>query len=244
MHTQPIDNRIRILDFLRGFSLFGILAVNIPYLSEPFYGHSSFHSTLSEVIRWLLAFFFTGKFYILFSFLFGYSFSLFWISNNKKGKNTESLFHRRLIGLFLLGLFHGLFLYEGDILLTYSILGFFLIRFKDNSELVWKKIILLFWIVSFFCYGGLGLWSYLSEESGKNLIHSLTQESINNHLSDFWTTTYHKFDELFYSFPYLILYNWPSAFMMFLVGLWGAKNEILNYPQRIVKFSEGKYSIL
>jgi uncharacterized protein len=240
LHTQPIDNRIRILDFLRGFSLFGILAVNIPYLSEPFYGHSSFHSTLSEVIRWLLAFFFTGKFYILFSFLFGYSFSLFWISNNKKGKNTESLFHRRLIGLFLLGLFHGLFLYEGDILLTYSILGFFLIRFKDNSELVWKKIILFFWIVSFFCYGGLGLWSYLSEESGKNLIHSLTQESINNHLSDFWTTTYHKFDELFYSFPYLILYNWPSAFMMFLVGLWGAKNEILNYPQRIVKFSEGK----
>lgn len=240
MPSQRIDNRILILDFLRGFSLFGILAVNIPYLAEPFYGLSSFHSIVSEVIRWLLAFFFTGKFYILFSFLFGYSFSLFWASNEKKGKNGKYLFHRRLIGLFLLGLFHGLFLYEGDILLTYSILGFFLIRFKDYSELVWKKIILIFWIVSFFCYGGLGLWTYLSEESGNNLMHSLTQESINNHLSDFWTTTNHKIFELFYSFPYLILYNWSSAFMMFLVGLWGAKHEILSHPIKILKFSEGK----
>jgi len=59
--SQTSAARLALLDFLRGFSLLGILAVNLPYFAEPPYGFSPFHSTNSEVTRFLLNFFFTGK---------------------------------------------------------------------------------------------------------------------------------------------------------------------------------------
>ena len=66
-------------DVLRGFSLLGILAVNIQFM-----GLSSDEGARGEwtngfangLATFLIAAFFTGKFYLLFSFLFGYSLSL------------------------------------------------------------------------------------------------------------------------------------------------------------------------
>lgn len=82
---QPTDNNTRIdtLDYLRGFALLGIILVNIPSLMwiEP--------PTLASDIAYnrFLTLFIEGKFFIIFSFLFGVGFYLFisrvWLETRK-----------------------------------------------------------------------------------------------------------------------------------------------------------------
>lgn len=232
--------RLPLLDFLRGFSLLGILAVNLPYFAEPPYGISEFHSISSEITRWLLNFFFTGKFFILFSFVFGYGFTILISNSTHKGFEVRKIFYRRLIGLFFLGIIHAHFLYEGDILVTYSILGFILFQLKDLSDQKLFQWMIHLWILSIFCYGILGFLSYLPYEILAIDYEKLNQEAIANHFGTVSILTLQKFKEFYYSLPYLILYNWPSAFLMFVIGLWAGKRKALSTPESIWNYFLGK----
>ncbi|MDD7990186.1 hypothetical protein PVA98_13440, partial [Achromobacter xylosoxidans] len=72
--------RLAQVDALRGFALLGILVVNIGVFASPFYANGiadpAFSSRADLAVRWLVAWLFETKFYLLFSFLFGYSFTL------------------------------------------------------------------------------------------------------------------------------------------------------------------------
>ena len=63
-------------DVLRGFALLGILFVNIPFMAlssdEGVRGEWT-HGVANGSATWIMAAIFAGKFYLLFSFLFGYS---------------------------------------------------------------------------------------------------------------------------------------------------------------------------
>lgn len=240
-NNEAIENREKLLDFLRGFSLFGILAVNLPMLAEPQYGISSFHSISSEIVRGLVSFFFTGKFFILFSFVFGYGFSILIQGLEKKNMEVKKLFYRRLLGLGFLGILHGIFFFEGDILFSYAILGFFLFSLKNQSEEKWKKYIISLWILSFFCYGLLGyLEYYLRIENNANL-HEMHRVAVEGKLGSFWDGASQRVKDLGFAFIFIIVpYNWPSAFLMFLVGIYSAKRKILSEPKKIWDYAKGK----
>ncbi|MFI9268513.1 hypothetical protein ACIG5C_29590 [Streptomyces werraensis] len=70
---------------------------------------------------------FEMKFYLLFSFLFGYSFTLQLAAAGTAGANFTARFVRRLGGLFVLGGLHAVLLFQGDILTTYALLGLVLL---------------------------------------------------------------------------------------------------------------------
>ncbi|MEO6237426.1 MAG: DUF418 domain-containing protein, partial [Vicinamibacterales bacterium] len=94
----------------------------------------------------LIRFLVEGKFYCLFSFLFGVGFSVFIQRAAAAGRDAVPLFKRRLVGLLLIGLVHSLFIWFGDILTTYAVLGFALILFvrrDDRAVLRWSAIMLL-----------------------------------------------------------------------------------------------------
>ena len=120
MDLEPVrtSERIETLDYLRGFALLGIILVNVlPLLSI------SFPDSREEGVYWtFLHMFVEGRFYTIFSFLFGYGFYLFISRANDKGHNGRKLFLRRLLALFVLGLFHSLF-NPGDALLVYAVAG-------------------------------------------------------------------------------------------------------------------------
>ena len=119
--------RLEQVDALRGFALLGILAVNIWSFADPYYASSvsnpGYASSLDHLVRWLVSVFFETKFYLLFSFLFGYSFTLQMSAAERGGAAFGPRFLRRLAGLALLGLAHAVLFYQGDILLTYALLG-------------------------------------------------------------------------------------------------------------------------
>lgn len=130
----PATGRIADLDALRGFALLGILMVNIGAFASAYYGSGladpAFDSGPDRFTLALVRTVFETKFYLLFSFLFGYSFSLQMASAQRAGSAFVPSYLRRSAGLALLGIGHALLLFHGDILLTYALLGLLLLALR------------------------------------------------------------------------------------------------------------------
>jgi uncharacterized protein len=142
------SERVLLLDALRGLAVFGILMVNIHLMYKPMLDvimkTGLENDTLNSVLRALVRFLFEGKFYIIFSFLFGYGFWLFMNKSVEGGKKIVPIFRRRLFFLLLFGLAHVVFLWAGDILVFYALFGFFLLLFRKSSN---KKVYI--WAIVF-----------------------------------------------------------------------------------------------
>ncbi|MCX4960287.1 DUF418 domain-containing protein [Streptomyces virginiae] len=126
--------RIPEVDALRGFALMGILLVNALVMAGPYSleavsdpGASALDRTVEGVVQT----FAVGKFYLMFSFLFGYSFTLQLASAERAGASAVPRQLRRSLGLFVLGVLHAVLLYTGDILTTYAVLGLVLIAARN-----------------------------------------------------------------------------------------------------------------
>ncbi|RYF67593.1 MAG: DUF418 domain-containing protein, partial [Comamonadaceae bacterium] len=126
--------RLAQVDALRGFALFGILVVNGHMMASPYYAQGladpAFSGPLDLAVRWLVAFVFEAKFYLLFSFLFGYSFTLQLSAAERSGAAFVPRVLRRLGGLAVLGVAHAVLFYPGDILLAYALLGLLLVAWR------------------------------------------------------------------------------------------------------------------
>ena len=130
-------------DILRGFALFGIAMVNIQFFSiSTFNGAESLDLSQPEngTVAFVIWSLFQAKFYLLFSFLFGYS-AHYVI---KSDKSNRSRWIGRSIGLLLLGAIHLSFFFHGDILFLYGAFGLLLTAFyfrKDKTLRVWAWLI-------------------------------------------------------------------------------------------------------
>ncbi|VAW06853.1 hypothetical protein MNBD_ALPHA01-2281 [hydrothermal vent metagenome] len=138
--------RFEILDIVRGCALLGVLLANMQWHS--YYGYLTAaeqallpFAELNKPLTFLTYFILDGKFYTIFSMLFGLGFSLI-ISKSGGGR----IIFRRLFVLMLFGFAHALLLWEGDILLLYAVLGFSLPlfnRLKNRTVLLLAVFLLL-----------------------------------------------------------------------------------------------------
>lgn len=137
-------DRIASVDVLRGFALLGILVVNIAFFGSGYrmagLPEPGFDSALDWDVRWFVTMFMENKFYLLFSFLFGYSLTLQLDSAARRGAAFSPMFLRRLAGLFLLGLAHAVLLFPGDILVTYALVGLVLLVLRKITP---RKAVIL-----------------------------------------------------------------------------------------------------
>lgn len=118
----PSFDRAKVLDIIRGIALLGILVMNIGFFSGYVFMDEAKKLALSthtsdQIFYQLELLFFQGKFYSVFSFLFGLGCSIFINNASKKGVNPVRLFQWRMTILVLIGIIHIRFLWEGDILL-------------------------------------------------------------------------------------------------------------------------------
>ncbi|MEU3167511.1 DUF418 domain-containing protein [Streptosporangium sp. NPDC006930] len=132
--AEATGPRIAAVDALRGFALLGIVVVNITYLASGYrmagLAAPTFSAPLDWEVRWFVSILFENKFYMLFAFLFGYSFTLQIDSARRSATRFAPRFLRRLGGLFLLGLAHAILLFPGDILTTYAVVGLVLLAMR------------------------------------------------------------------------------------------------------------------
>ncbi len=143
-----LPERIEVLDVLRGLAVCGILIGNMQWFS----GYGMMPPALvaqtpyaDRVINFLVHFFVEGKFYSIFSFLFGFGFALQISRAQERGDLNASLFKRRLFWLLVIGLLHAYLLWAGDILSIYAVMGFLLLLFRKKSDgalLKWALIMM------------------------------------------------------------------------------------------------------
>lgn len=131
--SEPITNSDRIfqLDIFRGFAIFGIFMVNILVMNCAFEFRVEWEGwyadSFNKGILFILETFFYSKFFPIFSFLFGIGVAL-QIENFKKKDISQGLFFfRRFSALFVFGVAHVLFIWSGDILHIYAVIGFVLL---------------------------------------------------------------------------------------------------------------------
>ncbi|AGK52686.1 DUF418 domain-containing protein [Bacillus sp. 1NLA3E] len=134
--TEQRD-RIVAIDIIRGISIFGIFLVNMMSFHSPLLyvdPHTRWHQGLEKYTYRFIDVFAEGSFYPLFALLFGYSFVLFREKVVGQGMNFTVLALRRLFFLLVVGIIHAFFIWHGDILIQYSILGFIFIFFVTLPE--------------------------------------------------------------------------------------------------------------
>ena len=137
MSEGPVSEKQRylILDALRGFALMGIALANFPEFALWTFLSPSEQSEMAtggidEVLRFFLYMLIDGKFYTIFSMLFGVGFALF------LSRHSASRFLRRMLVLALIGACHLMFIWSGDILLLYAVGGMFLLLFRRLTDRV------------------------------------------------------------------------------------------------------------
>ncbi|MBO3080450.1 DUF418 domain-containing protein [Mammaliicoccus sciuri] len=136
-----VKQRIFSIDALRGFSLLGILLMNILTFAYPYQIINPFEFFQHQDGAWfkISSLFIIASFYPIFAFLFGYGLSIMYQNSLDKGLNYYPMITRRLLFLLLLGIIHGVFIFYGDILSTYALLGLIAIifvRLKPQYTLV------------------------------------------------------------------------------------------------------------
>lgn len=144
------DERIHVLDALRGFAILGIFVINIRVFSGYSYMLDEAKSDLmlsdwNAAFDWLHTVFFGGKFYTLFSLLFGIGFAIQFIRASSTDRSFKLHFSRRLFFLLLIGIVHLWGIWFSDILVIYALCGYVLLLFKDfsNRGLLWTAFIVL-----------------------------------------------------------------------------------------------------
>jgi uncharacterized protein len=154
--TPTLSNRIEAIDVLRGFSLFGIVLIHMVeqyYAGPPPANIGESTSIADGIAQGFSGLFIMGKFFMIFSFLFGLS---FYIQFSKSDSESNFLlrFSWRLLLLLAIGMIHHMH-YRGDILGIYAILGFGLLLFYrlPDKVLLIIALLLIFDIPAFITRG-------------------------------------------------------------------------------------------
>ena len=230
--TSSVEGKRRIvsLDMMRGFAILGIYFVNM----------LSFHSPLLyiEPLEWweepldqgiyiFIDIFIQSSFYPLFSMLFGYGLVMLWEKAQKRGLSFYPIALRRLFFLLIVGLAHAIFVWHGDILFNYALLGFIFLLFIKVSG---KKMLMLgnifYLLPNLLLLGLLGMAALLMPEAESTVsVPLLASQSVEVYQhGTFWEITKQRIADWTYTNNIfgltLMLF---TLFPLFLIGGGAAK---------------------
>lgn len=219
--AKSITSRASDVDAVRALALLGICVVNVPFLAQPMetivVRQPGFDGVAQFVVEWL----FQGKFFVLFSFLFGWGFAVQMASAARAGEQGHKRFLRRLLALALIGIAHGLLVFFGDILFLYALLGLPLLlvhRFKPNE--------LIGIAVASIAAGAVALFGLaISLPAGMSAPVAVNIDP--GYRGGFLDGALQRARDWPLAFSFIALFNGPIAFAAFCAGLAAAKAGFL-----------------
>ena len=242
------QDRVQVLDVLRGFALAGILIINAMSILAVKGSTPAFTVDIpfaDRTLQDLILFFVESKFFTLFSLLFGIGFAIQIQSAEKQGNAFLPRISRRMAGLLLFGILHILLLWDGDILVIYAITGILLILFRKTAY-VWIRR----WVIALLAIPGVLVFAIfiytliarLSSSGAQTLAKgdaSLAKEFANtestekllqNGFVEGISERIHTYLEL----SPLLFSRIPTVLAMFLIGLYlGRSNFIRQLPEKV-----------
>ncbi|MGX9462317.1 DUF418 domain-containing protein [Shewanella sp. A14] len=138
-HSAPIQKtRLANLDAIRGLGVLGIFFLNIYFMGNSLYGYAphNVQPTADIAIKVFSNFFLEGRFFSLFAMLFGAGMLIQYQNYQsdltlfalKKHLNQQKW---RLYWLIIFGIIHAIFIFPGDILLSYGVSGLLAFKYRD-----------------------------------------------------------------------------------------------------------------
>ena len=219
-------------DVLRGFALLGILVVNIQFM-----GLSSANGARGEwtygiangSATFIIASIFAGKFYLLFSFLFGYSSN--YIIRGERANRTRWI--KRCFVLIALGALHFTFLWHGDIIFIYGIFGLLLTFFffrTDKTLKIWTRVTFILSATIVLLVGALVYISerYFPQESFQSPVETKLDEILLS--GTFLEAIPARLELWVYGISTGVFLQGGLAFAAFLLGLRMARIQFLSSP--------------
>ncbi|ABK84762.1 conserved hypothetical protein [Bacillus thuringiensis str. Al Hakam] len=228
--TQNISQgeRIHSIDIIRGIAVLGIFLVNWPIIAGiDSRDLSGVYEGLDSYIRLFYDMFIQTKFYTIFSFLFGLGFYIFMTRAEAKTDRPKTLFVRRLLILLLFGFLHYVLLWDGDILHSYAIAGFFLFLFykrKPRTILIWA-IVLLSIFQFLMLIATIGIAFMPKEELGLSLPIMP--------LEDWVSQIQNRFHAFYANGIGLNVSMLPETVGLFLLGLYAGKKDIFRRTKEL-----------
>ena len=239
----PVAARERIaeIDVVRGFALLGILLMNIEFFTRPiagmFFGLDASLTGIDRAAGWFVMTFVQGKFYTLFSMLFGMGFAIQYERAQARGARFGVLFFRRLLGLAAIGAVHGYLIWSGDILLVYAILGAALLLFfrKTPARRLWKWAIGFVLVVA---VAQMGMVAALSGGPGgavrtARMVSRMSEEYARGHeiysTAGWFDLFPQRLVEMGQQLGFLPFFGW-SVLGMFLLGAWLVRSGMMAQP--------------
>ena len=221
-------HRLPHVDALRGFALLGILAVNIWSFADPYFAsgipNPRYPDALDVAARFMEALLFEAKFYLLFSFLFGYSFTLQMAAAERAGAAFRPRMVRRAVGLVILGVLHGSLLFYGDILHLYGLLSFVLIAWRGTQRQALRNAALLL-LLAASMLALLGIFVLLGDDTPFDPQPVLARlAAFHGGVGD---TQAHIAGEFPSTVLLLLLGQGPSVLAMFLLGMAAGQSRVL-----------------
>lgn len=233
--NTPIKTHEReiFMDALRGFAILGIFIANLGFLSH-YQGSDKAGAwlfpgsddTMSFFHHWLIE----GKFYSIFSLLFGWGIALQVKRGLDKGVDALPTVKRRLCIMLLLGAIH-LLIWIGDIVFFYALLGFILLpfrKFSNKTLLITAVILILSPIVLYWLKMTFPVLNYPAEllnQTGDQLGEKLNGIKSQATYIDFmqhgswFDHLKNNISGLFYRYGYLFFVSRiPKVLGMFLIG--------------------------
>ena len=260
---KPVSQKDRIdyLDILRGMSIFFIFTANIPFFSGLWFFDSEspvreINLPTDDIFAFIHYVFVDGKFYTIFSMLFGIGCVIQFENAKSKGISFPKFFRTRMFWLLLIGLIHMFGLWPGDILTLYALLGFVLpyfVKKSDKTLLILATVLIAFpifnWLFMHFTglfYPGfafqiqLDIYQYFNmpiAEFNGQLFPDLQKYLLNTNIGDFFKM---NLGNGFVRVG-LILQEGRifKVFGIFLLGIWSGrkilKSDLLNNKKFLLK---------
>ena len=242
-------DRIEALDVLRGFALLGILLMNIEGFAGPLVGAlTGLDPALTGADKWVDAVIYVlvqGKFYTLFSLLFGMGFAVMSQRAEVARRPFAGLYWRRGLVLLGIGLLHALLIWAGDILVMYALVSFMLLAFRPAPQkwLPWLAAGVYLLPVAFMgAIGALGSLMQLeptaAAEWNKSMaelaaqMDALREGERNAYaMGTFLEATAQRFEDTGFMLSNLPMMGF-SVLGMFLLGSWFVKSGAMARPEQ------------
>ncbi|OZU87966.1 hypothetical protein CIL03_14790 [Virgibacillus indicus] len=234
-NVSPIKqtNRLIWIDAARGFAVFGIFIVNIGAFSAPYFlyggAEQAWSSSMDLITQAIIDIFFQASFYTLFSLLFGFGFQIMKERLIAREADIYAFLIRRLFILIGFGMIHAFFIWYGDILLSYGLIGLLLLLFlqvKEKTLILWGVILLggSAGLVTLMLYP---FRDYLDIYDGV-AIRQAFQHYQSSDLIMIWSQNYNDWVYSNGGISYLLLGT--TLLPLFLFGMYVAKKRWLHKP--------------
>ena len=218
-------------DVLRGFALLGILVVNIQFMAlssdqgargEWTQGFANGSATFA------IAAIFAGKFYLIFSFLFGYSSN--YIIRDERSNRARWI--KRCFLFMILGALHFTFLWHGDIIFVYGLFGLLLTFFffrSDKTLKIWSYVV---FSISAFLIMIVGLSAYFAENYLEQDFQAASESNLDEILRNgsYLESVPARLELWIYGISTGIFLQGGLAFAAFLLGIRMARSRFLSSP--------------